>query len=242
MFRRCVIAAAVLAAGGLIFAQGGGPAPDGQTEKKLIDLRADLTGPIAPGDSVIFLVGNFAAQHNGAVITCDSAVRYSDRRIEFFGNVLINKNTTYIYGDRADYNGDLNEARVYSDLIKVVDGDATLYTYEFAFNTLDNVGRFGGGGILVNRENLLESERGYYYADTKELVCVERVEMRNDEYELRGDSVVYDMAWLMATASTITARRSTPCSDATSRSTIRSTRCWRSAITGPTGKSPAMRF
>ena len=194
MFRRCVIAAAVLAAGGLIFAQGGGPATDGQTEKKLIDLRADLTGPIAPGDSVIFLVGNFAAQHNGAVITCDSAVRYSDRRIEFFGNVLINKNTTYIYGDRADYNGDLNEARVYSDLIKVVDGDATLYTYEFAFNTLDNVGRFGGGGILVNRENLLESERGYYYADTKELVCVERVEMRNDEYELRGDSVVYDMA------------------------------------------------
>lgn len=194
MLRRCVIAAAVIAAGGLIFAQGGGPARGDEAEKRLIDLRADLTGPIAPGDSVIFLVGNFAAQHNGAVITCDSAVRYSDRRIEFFGNVLINKNTTYIYGDRADYDGDRNEARVYSDLIKVVDGDATLYTYEFAFNTLDNVGRYGGGGILLNRENLLESERGYYYADTKELVCVDRVEMRNDEYELRGDSVVYDMA------------------------------------------------
>ena len=97
-------------------------------------------GPVAPGDSVVFLVGNFAAQHNGAVITCDSAVRYSDMRIEFFGNVLINKNTTYIYGDRAEYDGDLNEARVYSDIVKVIDGDATLYTYDFRFNTKTNVG------------------------------------------------------------------------------------------------------
>ncbi|MFR8223749.1 MAG: OstA-like protein [Alistipes shahii] len=103
-------------------------------------------GPIAPGDSVIFLVGNFAAQHNGAVITCDSAVRYSDMRIEFFGNVLINKNTTYIYGDRAEYDGELNEARVYSDIVKVVDGDATLYTYRFLFNTKENIGQFADGG------------------------------------------------------------------------------------------------
>ena len=151
-------------------------------------------GPVAPGDSVIFLVGNFAAQHNGAVITCDSAVRYSDMRIEFFGNVLINKNTTYIYGDRAEYNGEVNEARVFSDIVKVVDEDATLYTYEFLFNTKENVGEFGGGGVLVNRDSRLESVRGYYYANSKELVCVDRVEMRNDEYELKGDSVVYNMA------------------------------------------------
>lgn len=171
------------------------PAPDGEEgEKKLIDLKSDLMGPVAPGDTAIFLVGNFAAQHNGAVITCDSAVRYSDTRIEFFGNVLINKNTTYIYGDRAEYDGDRNEARVYSDIVKVIDGDATLYTYEFLFNTKENIGEFGGGGVLTNRDNLLESVRGYYYADTKELIAVERVEMRNDEYELTGDSVVYNMA------------------------------------------------
>lgn len=170
------------------------PEPEAEADKRIIDLKSDLSGPVAPGDSVIFLIGNFAAQHNGAVITCDSAVRYSDRRIEFFGNVLINKNTTYIYGDRADYNGDLNEARVYSEIIKVVDGDATLYTHSFLFNTRENIGRFGGGGVMTNRENILESVRGYYYADTKELIAVEEVEMRNDEYELKGDSVVYNTA------------------------------------------------
>lgn len=169
-------------------------APEQEGEKKLIDLKSDLMGPIAPGDSVVFLVGNFAAQHNGAVITCDSAVRYSDMRIEFFGHVLINKNTTYIYGDRAEYDGNLNEARVYSDIVKVVDGDATLYTYKFLFNTKENIGEFDNGGVMINRENLLESVRGFYYADKKELIAVDRVEMRNDEYELKGDSVVYNMA------------------------------------------------
>ena len=194
--RRIVsIAVAALAVAGVFAARSGmrQPAPE-EGGKKLIDLKSDLMGPVAPGDSVVFLVGNFAAQHNGAVITCDSAVRYSDMRIEFFGNVLINKNTTYIYGDRAEYDGDLNEARVYSDIVKVIDGDATLYTYDFRFNTKTNVGRFDRGGVLTNRENLLEAVRGYYYADAKELVAVERVEMRNDEYELRGDSVVYNMA------------------------------------------------
>ncbi|MDE7006271.1 MAG: hypothetical protein K2O82_07145, partial [Alistipes sp.] len=145
MRRLLIIAACTAAACGAIFARSGrhalpsevsssglqaGPVSAASgSDTKIIDLKSDLSGPVAPGDSVIFLVGNFAAQHNGAVITCDSAVRYSDKRIEFFGNVLINKNTTYIYGDRADYNGEINEARVYSEIIKVVDGDATLYTY-----------------------------------------------------------------------------------------------------------------
>ena len=161
---------------------------------RVVDTKSDVMGPVAPGDSVLFMVHNFAAQHNGAVITCDSAVRYSDYRIEFFGNVLINKNTTYIYGERALYDGEINEARIFSELVKVVDGQTTLYTRDFLFNTLDNVGEFGGGGVATHGDNRLEAQRGYYYADTRQLVCVDEVEMRGDEYELRGDSVIYDLA------------------------------------------------
>lgn len=165
-----------------------------RTERRRINWKADNAGPVAPGDSVIFLVGNFAAQHNGAVIACDSAVQYSERHWEFFGNVLINKNTTFVYGDRADYDGDRNEARVYSDLIKVVDGDATLYTYSFVYNTRTNVGEFSGGGILTNGDNRLESQRGYYFGDDKLVASVDDVQIRNEEYALKGDSVLYDFA------------------------------------------------
>ena len=73
-------------------------------------------------------------------------------------------------------------------------GDATLYTYEFVFDTRTNTGRFGMGGVLVNRDNLMEAQRGYYHADTKDLICVGAVQMRNEEYDMTGDSVVYNLA------------------------------------------------
>ena len=138
------------------------------------------------------VVGNFAAHHNGTVITADCAVRYTERHIECFGNVLINRGSTYIYGDRAEYNGETNEAKVYSKIVKVVDGDATLFTYNFSFNTQTSIGRYTGGGVLISGDNILESDKGYVYSDEHEIICVDRVQMRNNEYEMTGDSVVYN--------------------------------------------------
>lgn len=163
-------------------------------ESKLINIKSDFASPIKRGDSVWYFLGNFAAQHNGAVITCDSAVSYSDSHYEFFGNVLINQNTTYIYGDRADYNRDINIVEVFSPIIKVIDEDATLFTYKFKFDTKNSIGVFDNGGILVNRDSKVEAIRGYYYSDIKTVTFVDEVEMRNDEYELKGDSVIYNMA------------------------------------------------
>ena len=144
------------------------------------------------GQKIMVVVGNFAAHHNGTVITADSAVRYSERHIECFGNVLINRGSTYIYGDRAEYDGETNEAKVYSKIVKVVDGDATLFTYNFLFNTKTSIGRYSGGGVLISGDNMLESDRGYIYSDDHDIICVERVQMRNNEYEMTGDSVVYN--------------------------------------------------
>ena len=160
----------------------------------MIDLKSDdgFQREIS-GVTLQILVGNVAAHHNGAVITCDSAVRHSDARLECFGNVLINKGTTYIYGDRADYDREKDEARVYSEIVKVVDRGATLYTYNFKFNTATNIGEYYGGGVVMDEDNLLESERGYYYSDPKDIICVENVQMRNDTYEMTGDSVIYNV-------------------------------------------------
>ena len=144
------------------------------------------------GRKIMVVVGNFAAHHNGTVITADSAVRYTERHIECFGNVLINRGTTYIYGDRAEYDGDSNEAKVFSKIVKVVDGDATLFTYNFSFNTKTSIGCYSGGGVLISGDNMLESDRGYIYSDDHEVICVERVQMRNKEYDMIADSVVYN--------------------------------------------------
>ena len=164
-----------------------------QKKRDYVEMKSDEGWQmIHNGQKIMVVVGNFAAHHNGTVITADSAVRYSERHIECFGNVLINRGSTYIYGDRADYNGDSNEAKVYSKIVKVVDGSATLYTYNFSYNTKTSIGYYTGGGVLMSGEAMLESDRGYLYSDTHEIICVDRVQMRNNEYDMMGDSVVYN--------------------------------------------------
>lgn len=176
----------------IAFAQSGGGAS--RRGRKPVDMQGDDAYSIKYDDTTaLCLVGNVMFYHNGTVITCDSAVRYSERHMECFRNVLINKDSLYVYGDRAEYNGETNMAYVYSPLIKVVDGDATMYTYTFSFNTLENVGRFGGGAILTKGDNRLEAENGYYYADSSIVICVEAVEMQDTQYKLQSDSVIYNL-------------------------------------------------
>lgn len=208
---RTAISVILLTLAGMVFAGGNAllpsfmpgeedsrsrPAPKRTVKKdrKYVDLKSSAGRQTEYGGrKILIATENFAAHHNGAVITCDSAVRFSESRLECFGHVLINKGTTYIYGDRADYNGETNLAHIYSDIVKVVDKDATLYTLNFTFNTKTSVGQFTGGGYAVRGDDVLESQRGYYNTDTKELTCVDDVRMKNDTYQLAGDSVIYNL-------------------------------------------------
>ena len=162
-------------------------------QRRRIDFMADEVKPYnRPGDSIVYFVGNFAAHHNGAVITCDSAVRFTDQRWGFFGRVLVNQDSIYIYGDSAIYDGDASLAEIYAPIIKVVDGDALLYTYNFRFNTEEKVGSYKGGGVLVHDDNIIESARGYYDAGNHNIICVERVELHGEEYDMKSDSIIYN--------------------------------------------------
>ncbi|MBO7235983.1 MAG: hypothetical protein J6V05_05270 [Alistipes sp.] len=163
------------------------------SERHMVDMLADDSYLIEQGDSTIFiLVGNFAAHHNGTVILADSAVRYPNQSFECFGNVLINQNDTYAYGDRAEYDRGNSVATIYSDLVKIVDGDATMYTYYCTFDTEEEIGYFYDGCYVMTEDSQMEAERGYYYTDTHNLIAVESVEMRDSKYLMKGDSVIFN--------------------------------------------------
>ena len=173
----------------LLFTSG----QQGSQERHMVDMVADDSYLVEQGDSTIFiLVGNFAAHHNGTVILADSAVRYPNQSFECFGNVLINQNDTYAYGERAEYNRANNTATIYSELVKVVDGEAVMYTYDCSFNTAEDMGRFYNGCYVKKGESHLEAERGYYNTKTHDLIAVENVEMRDEKYLMTGDSVIFN--------------------------------------------------
>ena len=167
--------------------------------RRRVDFMADVVKPYnRNGDSVVCFVGNFAAHHNGAVISCDSAVRYTDTKWGFFGKVLVNQDSIYIYGDSAVYNGEESLAQIFSPIIKVVDGDALLYTYNFQFNTEKKIGSYSGGGVLVHDNNIIESLRGYYDADSHDIICVDQVELHGADYDMKSDSIIYNTSTELA--------------------------------------------
>ena len=163
------------------------------SQRRRVDFMADVVRPYNHAtDSIVYLVGNFAAHHNGAVISCDSAVRYSDTRWGFFNRLLINQDSIYIYGDSALYDGERGVAEIYAPIVKIVDGDALLYTYNFMFNTSSRVGNYTGGGVLVHDNNIIESQRGYYYSESHDIICVEDVELHGADYDMKSDSIIYN--------------------------------------------------
>jgi len=161
--------------------------------RAIVDFQADDSHSIKVADSTaLALVGNVMFHHNGAILTCDSAVRYGPDFIECFDNVIINRDSTYIYGDRADFNGVTNLARVYAPIIKTVDGDMTMYSYDMEFNTLTKIGKYTTGGTITQQDNEMESVIGIYHADERDIYFVREVVMRNEEYIIQTDSMGYN--------------------------------------------------
>jgi lipopolysaccharide export system protein LptA len=138
-------------------------------------------------------VGNTVYYHNMTVMTCDSAVRYNDRLLEFFGNVIINRDDMFIYGQRVLYDAESNIARVFDHIVKMTDRDAVFYTYNLQFDTEENIAHFYGGGTVTQGETLLEADRGWYNADLQEVLCAGRVELRDTTYLIRSDSMGYNI-------------------------------------------------
>lgn len=161
--------------------------------RAIVDFEADVMRPVKIADStVLSLVGSVVFHHNGAIITCDSAIRYSGRFIECYNNVIINKDSTYVYGDRADFNGLTNIAQVYSPLVKLIDKDVTMYSHDLEFNTLTNIGSYVQGGTISQKDNLMESIEATYHSKERDIYFSGDVVMRNDEYTIETDSMGYN--------------------------------------------------
>ncbi len=159
----------------------------------LVDMEADRIEKRGAKDSTIYLVGNVKFHHNGAIIECDSASRYDDYRMEFFGDVIINQDSAYVYGDRVLYDGRTSIAEVFSPLVKMTRGDVVLYSYNLRFDTRTNTGTYVGGGVLTQSGNLMESERGEFDANNNIVRFKDSVSMSSDTYKISTDSLDYNI-------------------------------------------------
>jgi lipopolysaccharide export system protein LptA len=162
-------------------------------EKRKVEIKyADFWRSLKRGDETINrLIGNVLLMHNGATMTCDSAYIYPDNHFEAFSRVMVSKDTTWLFGDYMDYQSSADVGKVRGRLVTLLDGKTRLRTQFLDFNTATNTAVFTKGGTIDNGQNLLESDKGCYYSSQKLAIFNSKVEMKNEEYRIKSDSLHY---------------------------------------------------
>lgn len=141
------------------------------------------------------LIGDVRFKHHDALMYCDSAYFYSNKnKLTAFSNVEIHQgDSTTIYGDRMDYDGNSGKAIVSGKIVRMVNEDFVLTTDELVFDRKKNTTSYHTGGKIVSKtdNNVLESRVGYYFTDLKKFFFSKKVKLNNETYLMKTDSMTY---------------------------------------------------
>ena len=139
------------------------------------------------------LAGNVRLKQGNTIFECDSCViTKSINLFEAFGNVHINdSDTAHVYSDHLRYLTDRKIAYLDGN-VKLTDGKGVLTTPTLEYDMNTKVGIYRNGGRVVNKETVLTSDEGFYYADIKDVYFKKNVKLKDPSYDLQSDSLLYN--------------------------------------------------
>ena len=168
----------------------------GNDSVKVIDILSDDKYHFNQIDSVnstTTLVGHVGIRQEKTTIYCDSLIMFPHQNyIECFGKVHINDNDSVnIFSDYMKYQVDTRMV-YFQKNVRLTDGKGILTTDELNYDLNRHVGTYTNGGRIVNKESVLTSQRGVYYEDTKDIHFYDNVVLRDPQYDLSADSLLYN--------------------------------------------------
>ncbi len=139
------------------------------------------------------LAGNVRFRHKGMTLSCDSAVYYqAGNSFEAFGHVhLIQGDTLSLDGERLRYSGNELLAEVRRNVV-LKHRNQTLYTDSLNYDRLENLAYFFDGGKLIDGKDILTSDWGEYYTNTRLADFYYNVKLFNSKDSLLTDTLHYN--------------------------------------------------
>jgi len=146
------------------------------------------------------LRGNVQFRHDSAFMSCDSAYSYNlSNSFEAFDNVhIVQGDTLNISGDYLNYFGNIRLAKLREN-VRMENKGTTLFTDSFDYDRGKNLGFYFNGGMLVDSVNELTSVYGQYSPDTKMAYFKNKVRLKNPQFTLTSDTLVYNTDTKVAT-------------------------------------------
>jgi lipopolysaccharide export system protein LptA len=146
------------------------------------------------------LAGNVQLKQENTLINCDSAVfNKKTRFVEAFGNVhIIDNDTVNIRSQYLQYYVDTKMAYLKNN-VSLTDSKSTLTTNELTYDMNLKIGEYHNGGKLVNKGSVLTSKEGTYYEELKDVYFKRNVDLKDPQYTLKTDSLLYNTNSQIAT-------------------------------------------
>ncbi len=137
------------------------------------------------------LIGNVECEHEGAILRCDSAYLYDQKKMEAFGHISIVQDSVSVFGDKLIYDAKTKMANMDGN-VRCIDKDMVLTTNTMVYDVGNNVASYYNGGTIINKENTLTSKNGHYYSKLKELTFHYDVVLTNPDYKMNSDTLRYN--------------------------------------------------
>jgi lipopolysaccharide export system protein LptA len=143
--------------------------------------------------NIVTMLGDVRMQQDRTIIFCDSMIRNShDNFIEAFGHVRIfDGDSTNIYSDYMKYQA-LTKHVLFQKNVKLTDGKGVLTTNELEYDLNSKIGVYNHGGKVVNNGSVLTSEQATYFEASKDVLFKKSVVLRDPQYDLSADSLLYN--------------------------------------------------
>lgn len=157
--------------------------------------RARAMKPLLLGEvSVHRLLGDVLLEHDGAVMSCDSAYLFQqNNRFRAYGRVVILSKGLRIMGDSLYYEGESGTGRIFGQNVELRDTvqNYTLWSDLLDYDTRENLVRFTTWGRMRSENNELESLRGEYLANQSLSVLSGEVRFQGEELRSYSDTLEY---------------------------------------------------
>jgi lipopolysaccharide export system protein LptA len=151
------------------------------------------------------LAGKVHLKQGKTQFYCDSAIYNKFTKIvEAFGHVHINDaDSIHTYSDYLLYHVDTKLATLTKNA-KLTDGKTTLLTDELHYDANQKIGEYFNGGKVLNNKSVLTSKEATYYGELKDIYFKKDVFLKDPQYDLKTDSLLYNTGTETATFITLT--------------------------------------
>jgi lipopolysaccharide export system protein LptA len=144
------------------------------------------------GNGAQRLIGDVQFKHDNVLMFCDSAYFFKDNSLDAFGHVHIKQGDSLnLYGDSLKYNGNTKKA-IITHNVSVIKGDMQLTTEELNYDMNSSVGYYITPARILNKDNTLTSDQGYFFGKTNDLTFKKNVVLTNPQFVINCDTMRYN--------------------------------------------------